>query len=297
MVAGLSVRCVKKIVNHLIKLREVVIISTTPIIYALSDSIGETAEMVARATASQFNSGEFEIIRYSYISSVEQIAETLEMASKQPSVICHTLVSPELRDAFKELAESSNVPTVDIMGPMIQAVQKITKLSPKLKPGLVHQLDQDYFRRVEAVEFAVKYDDGKNPWGLKNADIVLVGVSRTSKTPLSMYLAHKKVKIANVPLVPEVAPPRELFEIPTTHVVGLIINTAKLNQIRTERLKAMGLASDANYANIARIEEELEYARSIMQKLRCPVIDVSNKAIEETANKILEIVRKNQQRR
>jgi len=278
-------------------IREVIIISTTPIIYALSDSIGETAEMVARATASQYDSGEFDIIRVSYITSVTQIAETLEMASRQPSVICHTLVSQELREAFKELAANSNVPIIDIMGPMIQAVQKITSLTPKLKPGLVHQLDQDYFRRVEAVEFAVKYDDGKNPWGLKNADIILVGVSRTSKTPLSMYLAHKKVKVANVPLVPEVAPPQELYDIPTSKVVGLVINTDKLNQIRTERLRSMGLASDANYANIARIEEELEYAKSIMRKLRCPVIDVSNKAIEETANRILEIVHKNRQQR
>jgi len=252
---------------------------------------------VARATASQFDSGEFEIIRVSYITSVKQIAETLEMAAKQPCVICHTLVSPELREAFKSLAENINVPIIDIMGPMIQAVQKITSLTPKLKPGLVHQLDQDYFRRVEAVEFAVKYDDGKNPWGLKNADIVLVGVSRTSKTPLSMYLAHKKVRVANVPLVPEVAPPKELFDIPPSKVVGLIISTNKLNQIRTERLRSMGLASDANYANVGRIEEELEYARSIMQKLRCPVIDVSSKAIEETANKILEIVQKNCQQR
>lgn len=269
------------------------IIINTPIIYALSDSIGETAEMVARATASQFDSGKFEIVRIPYISSVSQIEDALKTAAKQPSVICHTLVSVELREAFASLAKNYNIPTIDIMGPMIQAVQSVTPLSPKLKPGLVHQLDQDYFRRVEAVEFAVKYDDGKNPWGLLKADIVLVGVSRTSKTPLSMYLAHKKVKAANVPMVPEVPPPDELFQVDPKRIVGLILDPLKLNEIRAERLKTMGLASDASYANISRIAEELEYAKTIMRKLGCPIIDVSNKAIEETANKILEIVQKN----
>ena len=269
-------------------------IATIPIIYALSDSIGETAEQVARATASQFNSGDFEIIRIPYISSVEQIEEALKEAAKQPSVICHTLVSIELREAFASLAKNYNIPIIDIMGPMICGVQQVTALKPKLKPGLVHKLDRDYFRRVEAVEFAVKYDDGKNPWGVLKADIILVGVSRTSKTPLSMYLAHKKVKVANVPMVPEVPPPEELFKAPPHRIVGLVIDPLKLNEIRAERLKAMGLASDANYANVERIMEELEYAKGIMRRLRCPIIDVSNKAIEETANRILEIVHQNE---
>ncbi|MDR3565182.1 MAG: kinase/pyrophosphorylase [Negativicutes bacterium] len=268
--------------------------TTVPIIYALSDSIGETAEMVARATASQFDSGTFEIIRIPYITSVGQIEAALKTAAKQPSVICHTLVSVELREAFASLAKNYHIPTIDLMGQMIQAVQNVSNLTPKLKPGLVHKLDQDYFQRVEAVEFAVKYDDGKNPWGILKADIIIIGVSRTSKTPLSMYLAHKKVKVANVPMVPEVAPPEELFQVPSKRIVGLIINPLKLNEIRAERLKAMGLGPDANYANVERIGEELEYAKAIMRKLRCPIIDVSNKAIEETANKILEIVHKNQ---
>jgi regulator of PEP synthase PpsR (kinase-PPPase family) len=179
------------------------------------------------------------------------------------------------------------------MGPMLKEVEGIVNLSPKLTPGLMHRLDQEYFKRVEAVEFAVKYDDGKNPWGLLKADIVIIGVSRTSKTPLSMYLAHKKLKVANVPLVPEIPPPQELFSVPPHRVVGLIIDTYKLNSIRSERLKVMGLASDATYANVERISEELEYAKAIMRKIRCPVIDVSSKAIEETANTILEIAYKN----
>lgn len=249
--------------------------------------------MVARATASQFNTGEFDIIRIPYITSVEQIAETVREAENHDCVICHTLVSSDLREALLEQAQAHNIPTIDIMGPMIHAVQKVTGMEPRLKPGLIHKLDQEYFKRVEAVEFAVKYDDGKNPLGLLKADIVIIGVSRTSKTPLSMYLAHKKVKVANVPLVPEAPLPQELFQVPSHQIVGLIIDKFKLNEIRSERLKTMGLAPDASYANIGRIHEELDYARSIMRRLNCPVIDVSNKAIEETANRILEVVQKN----
>ena len=143
-----------------------------------------------------------------------------------------------------------------------------------------------------AVEFAIKYDDGKNPWGLAKADLVIIGVSRTSKTPLSMYLANKQLKVANVPLVPEIPPPEELFKVPSSRIIGLLIDPYKLNEIRCARLKAMGLTDGANYADIHRIQEELEYARAIMQQLHCMIINVSNRAIEETASLILEYLRK-----
>ena len=249
--------------------------------------------MVARATASQFDSGKFDIVRIPYITSSVQIRETLREASKHTCIICHTLVSPELRETLLEEAKKYNLQTVDIMGPMIRAIQAVSDLTPKLKPGLIHMLDQDYFKRVEAVEFAVKYDDGKNPWGLLKADLILVGVSRTSKTPLSMYLAHKKIKVANVPLVPEVPPPDELFQVSPQKIIGLVIDSNKLNEIRAERLKIMRLPADANYATLNRIGDELEYAMKIMERIGCPVIDVSHKAIEETANTIMEIVFKN----
>ena len=249
--------------------------------------------MVARATASQFDSGKFDIVRIPYITSSVQIKETMREASKHTCIICHTLVSPELRESLLEEAKKNNLQTVDIMGPMIRAIQDVSDLTPKLKPGLIHMLDQDYFKRVEAVEFAVKYDDGKNPWGLLKADLILVGVSRTSKTPLSMYLAHKKIKVANVPLVPEVPPPDELFQVSPQKIIGLVIDSSKLNEIRAERLKIMRLPPDANYATLNRIGDELEYAMKIMERIGCPVIDVSHKAIEETANTIMEIVFKN----
>lgn len=265
----------------------------SPIIYALSDSLGETAERVARAAASQYNQEEFDIIRVPYIRSEQQIEDIVQQAERDNAMICYTIISPVLRRKLKGLTRLANVVVVDIIGPMLQGIGQIAESDPTMRPGMIHRLDEEYFKRVDAIEFAVKYDDGKNPLGFLKADIVIVGVSRTSKTPLSMYLAHKRIKAANLPLVPEVSLPQELFEIPPYKIVGLIIDPFKLNFIRSERLKTMGLKEDASYANLERIDEELQYARAVMRRLHCPVIDVSTKAIEETANLVLEIVKRN----
>lgn len=267
----------------------------SPIIYAVSDSIGETAESVVKATISQFVDEKFEVIRVPYVKDSEQIDRVVEEAAANNAVICYTLVSPELREQIADKALAADVQVVDVLGPMLKSIEKNTGKLPKNQAGLVHSLDHDYFKRVEAVEFAVKYDDGKNPLGLTKADIVIIGVSRTSKTPLSMYLAHKRIKVANVPLVPELEPPDELFKVPPYKIIGLLIDPCKLNEIRSERLKTMGLSSDAVYADMQRINEELTYAKGIMRRLHCQVINVSNRAIEETAGIILEYVRKNKE--
>lgn len=267
-----------------------------PTIYVLSDSLGETAEKVARATISQFDKEEIDVVRIPYIRSVEQAEEAVRDAKASGGIICHTIVEEELRSTFEEIAAREQVVSVDILGPMLQAVRTITTTEPRLKAGMMHKLDRDYFKKVEAIEFAVKYDDGKSPSGFLKADIVIIGVSRTSKTPLSMYLANKRIKAANLPLVPEVPLPEELFRIPPYKIVGLVIDPGKLNTIRSERLRTMGLTDEASYAQLDRINEELHYAREIMRKLHCPVIDVSTKAIEETANRVMEIVERNRRR-
>ncbi len=225
-----------------------------------------------------------------------QIDKILEEACSNSAVVCYTIVSPELRQHIADKALECDVQVVDVLGPMLKAIEKTTGMLPRNQAGLIHSLDHEYFKRVEAVEFAVKYDDGKNPMGLLKADVVIIGVSRTSKTPLSMYLAHKRVKVANVPLVPELAPPEELFKVPPYKVVGLLIDPFKLNEIRAERLKTMGLSDSAVYADMKRISTELEYAKGIMRRIHCPIINVSNRAIEETAGIILEYVRKNKER-
>lgn len=264
----------------------------SPEIYVVSDSLGETAESVAKATIAQYDE-EIEIIRVPFVRHAEQIKRIVEDASENGAMICHTIVSLELRETLERLATHAKVPYVDILGPMLKTMEKITTTKPRLKPGMIHRLDEEYFKKVEAIEFAVKYDDGKIPSGFEKADIVLIGVSRTSKTPLSMYMAHKKIKVANLPLVPEVKLPEEIFKIPPYRIIGLIIDPYKLNGIRTERMKALGFSGVANYTDITRIQDELVYAKEVMRRLHCTVIDVSDKAIEETASKIMAIVEKN----
>ncbi len=266
-----------------------------PMVYVISDSIGETAELVVNAVASQFNSGHVKIRKESFVNNIDRIKQIVEEASKDKSMIAFTLVMPELRQAIFQEASKYDIPIVDILGPMLEALTKIMPADPRLEPGLVRRMDEDYFQRIAAIEFAVKHDDGKDPKGLLQADVVLVGVSRTSKTPLSMYLAHRNLKVANSPLVPEVEPPQELFWIPENRIVGLTIHPEILREIRMERLNTLGLKSRANYANMERILEELEYARRIMRRLNCPVFDVSNKAVEEVASKVLHVVKESRQ--
>ena len=141
---------------------------------------------------------------------------------------------PELRRVIREESKKLNIIAVDVMGPMMDAFSKLIGVDPHMEPGLIRRLDEEYFRRVAAIEFAVKYDDGKDPRGILLADVVLIGVSRTSKTPLSMYLANKHLKVANLPLVPEVEPPEELFWIPAGKIIGLTIKPRQLSEIRKE---------------------------------------------------------------
>jgi len=262
-------------------------------IYVLSDSIGETGEQVARAAASQFSPLKYDVIRYPYITDKEQIKEAFEEAKERKSIIIYTVVIENLRNYIIDMGQKYNIPVIDLMSPTLNALELVLGRKPKRESGIIRRLDEKYFRKVEAVEFAVKYDDGKDARGIKKADIVLIGVSRTSKTPLSMYLAHKHFKVANVPLVPEVPAPEELFEKDSKRIFGLIANPFKLNEIRQERLKSLGLNNNANYASIERINYELEYSKRIMEKLNCVVIDVSNKAVEETAGIIMEHMKNN----
>lgn len=264
-----------------------------PSVVILSDSVGETAELVIKAGLSQFTNGNYKIRRIPYVEDKETIDETLDIIKEEKGIIGFTLVDPELRNYLLEKAKLLKVEAIDIMGPMMEAMEKTFKKDPKLEPGLLYKLDQDYFKRIEAIEFAVRYDDGRDPRGILRADIVLIGVSRTSKTPLSQYLAHKRLKVANIPLVPEVDPPEQLFQIDPAKCIGLKTSIKHLNEIRKERLRALGLDNDASYATVQRIEEELQFFEKIVEKIGCQVIDVSNKAIEETANMILQMVRKN----
>ncbi|MBM6619267.1 pyruvate, water dikinase regulatory protein [Bacillus suaedaesalsae] len=265
------------------------------IIYVVSDSVGETAELVTKAAVSQFQSLNSDFRRIPFIEDKSTLKEVVTLAKVNKAIIVFTLVIPELREYLIEEASNEGVEAIDIIGPLIDKIQSSTGIQPLCEPGNVRKLDEEYFRKVEAIEFAVKYDDGRDPRGILRADIILVGVSRTSKTPLSQYLAHKRLKVANVPIVPEVDPPEELFKVPASRCFGLKISPDKLNDIRKERLKALGLNDHASYANIERIKEELQYFEKVSSRIGCKVIDVSNKAVEETANVIINMYQSNHQ--
>lgn len=263
-----------------------------PVIYVVSDSVGETAELVTKAAITQFNGSGIKIKTFPYVEDRENIDDVISLAKFDSGMIAYTLVKPEMRDYMQEKALEADIRAVDLIGPLIDQIQMFSGKDPLCEPGLVRKLDEDYFKKVEAIEFAVKYDDGRDPRGILKADIVLIGVSRTSKTPLSQYLAHKRLKVANVPLVPEVDPPEELYQVPPEKCFGLKISPEKLNHIRRERLLSLGLNDQASYANINRIKEELSFFEKIVEKINCQVIDVTNKAVEETANVILNHVKR-----
>ena len=266
--------------------------SPLPLVYILSDSIGETGETVVKAAMSQFKVANIQILRKPYLKSTEQIDVILNEASKTNSAVIYTLVRTDLKKFLELRAKELGLIHVDIMGPIINALSTISQMPPRNEPGLIRKIDEAYFAKIEAIEFAVKFDDGKEPRGLLQADIVITGVSRASKTPLCMYLAHKGIKAANVPLIQEVPPPLELFQLAPSKVIGLIINPSLLFEIRKERLRTMGLQQSTPYANMERIVEELDYAQKIMRKIGCHIIDVSNKATEETAARVMEFYRK-----
>lgn len=264
------------------------------LIYAVSDSIGETAQQVSRAAISQFglSEEEYDIRRHPFVNTEESLIELLESAKRCNAMFVYTLVNPNLAKLARDYCDEHGILKIDLLTDILNILAEKTGKTPKGEAGIIRKMDESYFRRIAAIEFAVKYDDGKEPnKGILEAELVLIGISRTSKTPLSMYLANRNIKVANVPLVPEIPVPKEVYEIDPKKIIGLTNSPEVLNNVRTTRLKALGLSSNANYAKLDRILEELEYADKIMKKIGCPVINVANKAIEETAGDIVDIMK------
>ncbi len=268
------------------------------VIYVVSDSTGETAERVTRATLLQFPEHKIRLRIERRVRDRRGLTAILEKASAQEAMVVFTLVRPDLREHFHELASQFDVRHVDVIGALLVQVGQYLEADPVNIPTAEMPLSQEYFRRVEAIEFAVKSDDGKEPRNLKKADLVLVGVSRTSKTPLSTYLAGRGLKVANVPLVLGVDPPEELYELPNYRIVGLSIDVDQLMDIRQQRLQHLGMPPDANYGLRDHVKEELEYAHQIFRdNPEWMVVDVTNCAIEETATIILEALKEREELR
>lgn len=254
-------------------------------IHVLSDSLGETGEMVARAAAGQFEPGSFRIERLPKITSAEQLREEVAQHCGQYCIFFYTLVHPGLCAEMERLCEQG-VNGVDLLSPAVDLLKHATGYEPTGEVGAIRRTDEDYFDRIEAMEFAVKHDDGRNPEGYAEADVVLVGVSRSSKTPLSMYLAFKGIRVANIPLAPGVEPPKELFEVDPRKVFGLVTDPAVLLDIRKERMKELGTWVP-RYAEREAVEQELEEARALMRRIGCLVVHTDNRAVEESAQEIL----------
>jgi regulator of PEP synthase PpsR (kinase-PPPase family) len=255
----------------------------------VSDSTGETAEKVVRAAMLQFPHSGAQIRMHTRIRTKDAARPVLERAAKDGALVVFTVVSPELREFIHSQSYELKIEALDLIGSLIGRLTTFLDREPINTPSSMLPLSDEYFRRIEAVEFTVKSDDGKEPRNFRKADLVLVGVSRTSKTPLSTLLAQRGLKVANLPIVLGIATPPELEEAPQERIVGLTIEINQLVEIRKARLKQLGMPIDASYGLADQVKAELDYARSIFDKHKnWPVIDVTGRAIEETAVIILE---------
>jgi regulator of PEP synthase PpsR (kinase-PPPase family) len=259
----------------------------TPVeLHVVSDSTGETAARVIQALEAQFPEQEFVEIRHPRIESVEDLHLAVNRMKGRPAVVVYTLVEPHLREEMRTLCRRARLHYCDLLGQPIEAVARVSGMAAKMRPGSRPPLNSAYFKRMEAIEFAVRFDDGVGR-GLTDADVVLVGVSRTSKTPLSIYLGYLGHKAANVPIVKGIEPPPELFDVEPGKIVGLTIDPNRLLEIRRARVKTMGASRNKQYAELMEIYEELEVAEKLHRRLGCPVIDISELSIEESAHRIL----------
>jgi regulator of PEP synthase PpsR (kinase-PPPase family) len=261
-------------------------------IIIISDGTGETATAISRAVMTQFKGRDVYFTRYKSVRTREQIDAIFSEAAVHHDLIIYTLVSADLREYIAEAARIKHVRTLDVLGPALTTFSNYFDQEPTNTPGLLHQVNDDYYKRVEAMEFTLNHDDGRNLNSLHLADVVLVGISRTSKTPLSLYLSLHGLKVTNVPLVLGTNPPEELFKIDQRKIFALTIDPDALKHIRKNRLSRLGAEKlTGDYADQSKVIEELEWANSIFKEnKRWPVFNVTDKALEETAAEIMRLL-------
>ncbi len=261
-------------------------------VIVISDGTGETASAITRAAMTQFQEKEIFFTRYKNIRTKEQIDAIFQEAAIHHDIVVYTIVSVELRAYIADLSKRDHVRSVDVMGPLLTAFSNFFESEPNYQPGLLHAVNDQYFKRVAAIEFTLNHDDGRNMSSLDEADVILVGISRTSKTPLSMYLSLEGVKVVNVPIVMGTILPEKLFQVDQRKIFGLTIDPDALFQIRKNRLSRLGLSKDeGDYADVAKVVEEIEWAnRLFSENKRWPVFNVTNKALEETAAEIMKLL-------
>lgn len=262
------------------------------VIYIISDGTGETAATMIRAALVQYPDKDIQLIRAKNIRTENQVPPLIDEAFASKGLIVHTVASAQLRSKIKELAGSKGIPCIDLLGPLLENLDSYFGVpTTSAKAGILRAVDEQYYKRIEAIEYTVKNDDGKTLAELDKADVILVGISRTSKTPLSIFLSHKGWKVANIPLVLGTPLPEQLFKVDQRKIVGLIIDVDSLQRIRKNRLEKFGQDPGGEYASLSHISKEIEYAHQIFkQNKKWPVFNVTERALEETATEIIRIV-------
>lgn len=258
--------------------------------YILSDFVGDTAEKVATEVLAQFPFTETILHNFSNISTTKQLDTILEQVKELDGLVFLNMIDTHLAEYVVTFCKENDLGCYNLIQPIKQDIERRTGLKSSEEPSASYKLSDEYFRRIAAMEFAINYDDGKNPEGLFDADVVLLGISRTGKTPLAMYLANKGFKVANLPLIPENQLPRQLFEVNPKKIIGLTNVPEVVHRHRHARMLEYGLDTETKYASKERVEEELEYARNLYKKLKCPELNVADRSIEESANIIIDLL-------
>jgi hypothetical protein len=259
-------------------------------LHLVSDSTGETLESVAKAGLAQFEGVETIKHFWPLVRSKGHLDRVLQDIARRPGLVLFTLVNGEVRSHLEDRCRAMGLPTVAALDPVIEGLQSVLGQQAAARPGRQHKMDDAYFRRVAAIDYTMNHDDGQHSDNWEEADIVLVGVSRTSKTPTSIYLANRGYKTANLPLVPTSPPPDVLFRLQRPLVVGLTTNPDRLVQVRRNRLLSLSQAPDTDYVDMEEVTKEVAVARRLFADNGWPVIDVTRRSIEETAAAIINLL-------
>lgn len=256
--------------------------------FIISDSIGETALKVAKSVFAQFPAAHTILHKYNFIASKAQLQTILEEAESVDGLLFMTIVDDDLANYTERYCVETGLICYNLIQPFALEIERRLDMAPSNKAGAQHELSDQYFKRVKAIEFCIAYDDGQDLEGLDHADIVLLGISRTGKTPLSMYLGTLGYKVLNIPILPENTPPQQLYQMDREKIIGLINEPEIINRHREQRMDEFGMGKGSKYASLERVQEELDFASKLYQELDCFVVNVADRSIEESASIILD---------
>jgi len=259
-------------------------------LHLVSDSTGETLSSVARAVLSQFESVESNDFIWPLIRTKSQIEKVIEAISKQPGIVLYTIIKDDLVEELRIACFKLQVPCIPVLSHIISEFSNYLRENINNSVGRQHLLDNQYFSRVDAISYTITHDDGQSAWDLYGSDVVIVGVSRTSKSPTSVYLSCRGYKVANIPFVSFETIPNSIYELKKPLIVGLVINPEKLIQIRQTRLSSIGSEVSNEYTDLESIKKEISESRKLFAKLNCPIIDVTKRSVEETSAKIIQLL-------